>query len=276
MRVCPNAPPAMLGRLKQAKKIVENERTEALEAKKLGIRYPDLGPSGYDQTTITLFERLVEQPCMDGAWVTLSKVFDDTQEPPDTVRFANACNEIYKTWLLSPPKRPTEHHQHYVSLARDLIAIANKLVVDPEFGAFGEVPARLSVVDMLDDCAVERVLDQLESDLDSDGMERADIARACLEEVIPNFYEQARSLAIRCLQAAADLPASRQAGRATAGRTFFEQNLSRWLESHLGKSFRGQHTVVAAVASALFTEFDPVSSDNVRKVRRRPRANRKV
>lgn len=59
MRVCPNAPPAMLGRLKQAKKIVENERTEALEAKKLGIRYPDLGPSGYDQTTITLFERLM-------------------------------------------------------------------------------------------------------------------------------------------------------------------------------------------------------------------------
>jgi len=266
----------MLGKLKQAKKIVDDDGVEALEAKKLGIQYPDLGCLGYDQTTITLFERLVEQPCMDGAWVTLSKIFDDTQEPPDTVRFANACNEIYKTWLLAPPKRPTEHRQHYVSLARDLMAIANKLAIDPRFGAFGEVRARLSVVDMLDDCAMERILDQLESDLDSDGTERADIARACLEEEIPSFYEQARSLATRCLQAAADLPASRQAGRATAGRTFFEQNLSRWLESHLGKSFRGQHTVVAAVASALFTEFDPVSGDNVRKVRRRPRAHTKV
>jgi hypothetical protein len=83
MRACPNAPPTMLVKLKQAKKIVEIERAEALEAKRLGMRYPDLGPSGYDQTTITLFERLVEQPCMDAAWVTLSKVFDDTQEPPD-------------------------------------------------------------------------------------------------------------------------------------------------------------------------------------------------
>jgi len=166
--------------------------------------------------------------------------------------------------------------QKWISLSDLGIARANKLAIDPRFGAFGEVRARLSVVDMLDDCAMERILDQLESDLDSDGTERADIARACLEEEIPSFYEQARSLATRCLQAAADLPASRQAGRATAGRTFFEQNLSRWLESHLGKSFRGQHTVVAAVASALFTEFDPVSGDNVRKVRRRPRAHTKV
>ncbi len=266
----------MIEKFKQAKKVVETERVEALEAKKLGLRYPHLGLSGYDQTTITLFERLVEQPCMDAAWVTLSKIFDDAKKPPDTVCFANACNAIYKTWLHSPPKKPKEHQQHYVSLARDLVAIANKLAIDPEFGACGEVPARLSVVDMLDDDAIGELLDRLESNADCDGVTKTEFARMYLDDVIPNFYEQARSLAIRCLHAAADLPASRQAGRATAGRIFFEQNLLCWFDSYLGKSFRGHDAVVADVASALFIEFDPVSGDSVRKVRPRPRANRKV
>jgi len=276
MRACPNTPPAMLEKLRQARKIVDMERAEAVETAELGLRYPDLGAVGYDQTTITLFERLVEQPCMDAAWVTLSKVFDDTKELPDTCQLADACNQIFKAWSTSTIRTRVEHRRHFLSLARDLMSIANKLAFEPEFGAIGRVPASLSVVDMLADDAIEGFVDVLISDAGGDGNASADVARKCLREVIPGFHTHARSLAAHATKVAHELPVSRQAGRATAGRIFFEQNLSHWFEGHLGQRFRGQDGVVGNVASALFPQFEAVSGDNVRKTRSRTVARRKV
>lgn len=271
MRACPNTPRAMLEHLRRARRIVEEERAEAKKMAELGVRYPDLGAVGYDQTTITLFERLVEQPCMDPVWVKLSKVFDDTKEVPDTCQFANACNEIYKAWSSLPIRQPGAHREHFNSLARDLMAIANKLAFEPEFGAIGRVPANLSAVDLLADDAIKGLAEGYLGDIDGDDRQRVAAARAYLRELIPDFHAHARSLAAHAIRVAAELPVSRQAARATAGRTYFQQNLSGWLEGHLGGWLRGGDKLVSEVASALFPEFEADTPRNARNARNRAR-----
>ena len=256
----PNSRRLMLQRLDEVKGIVERERKERSEFEAMGVRYPNLGHLGYDDLTITLFDRLANSPLMGSVWVALDKHFEYHQERPNATAFAHACNEAYKTWSWTVKRTSSEHKRYYEELASNLVQMAEQLALDPAFGAVGQMSAHLQPLRLEEESELEEYFEEL---LPEEG---ANIVFYLTQEVFPGFVEHSRRLAKRALEIATQPPLSQRPRAREAHRIFFVKGLSKWFEHHFKKPFHGKYEVIAAVGSALFPEFErTLTADDVSK-----------
>lgn len=265
----PSCPAKMLERVEVAKRSIEQDKERA---KKQGREYrPVFSLIGFNETSVAIFERLACDANMERVWQTLAKIFDDTERQADTYAFANFCYQNIGIWEFSPKRTRAEHTRYFEQIADDLIDVVTRIVCEPEFGAMGQIGARVRCLEMVHDDALVWLMEQMDADpIDGRYIKSEEDAvghlRFCLADIIPDLYSYAEWIATNARRIATQPSISNRPRRDSAQRTFFVKHLSKWFNDRFGKPM---HEVVAGVASALFEEV--VTADNVRKaVRSKP------
>lgn len=253
----------MRKRIQVAKQSIENDKARAAQH---GREYRQFfSPISFTDDAIAVFERLACNPNMEPVWKVLSKLFDDAKRPPDTWQFADFCYQNLGIWKHSPRRTPAEHARHFGQIAEDVMNVAARIVVEPEFGMIGQLAASVSSVEMVTDKDLEWLIETMDASLvDGYYIESDEDAirylRSSLHDVIPDLYRYAEWIAANAKRIAAQAPISERPNRGTAQRTFFVKHLSKWFRE---KFKIPMHEVVAGVASALFDE--EVTADTVQK-----------